>query len=251
MLEDEIVHLIQTDDQIKELIIVENRDCQGIVQKLNELDISFVLLPESKLPHLKPASDYRLIVNMLEFALHAIPSKLKDTVYNCTRQMCRYSDGILLFYGLCGNVLGNIENDLADLDCNIHILKEEDGEVIDDCIGVVLGGRANYLSTLKSFKGVGTFFLTPMWAANWREMLVAGGFGSDPNDTDTSKKVFDAIGYRNVARLDTGLYYEKDFDDIVHEFADIFDFDILHLEGNLDLVEKCYYKLREEITQSY
>jgi hypothetical protein len=79
------------------------------------------------------------------------------------------SDGIFLFYGLCGNVLGKIEEDFKTLDCKICILKEENGEIVDDCIGAVLGDRGRCLEVLKSCKGIGTFFLTPMWAANLRD----------------------------------------------------------------------------------
>jgi len=48
------------------------------------------------------------------------------------------------------------------------VSKEEDGEIVDDCIGAVLGGRGQYLTALKNCRGVGTFFLTPIWAVNWR-----------------------------------------------------------------------------------
>ena len=60
-------------------------------------------------------------------------------------------------------LLGKIEDDFRTLGCKVCILKEENGEIVDDCIGAVLGGRGRYLEILKSCKGVGTFFLTPMW----------------------------------------------------------------------------------------
>ncbi|KGK98561.1 hypothetical protein LI82_06705 [Methanococcoides methylutens] len=250
MFEDEIVHLVEHDPLIDNLIIVENKDCAGIVEKLDDIGVSYKLVPESKLASLyseQCTDSYCCIINILEFALHAIPTNLKSEVYAKVEEMAPYSEGILLFYGLCGNVLGDVEKDLEDIECKICILKEENGEIIDDCIGAVLGGREAYLHHLKSFKGIGTFFLTPMWAANWGDMLVAGGFGKDPNDTETSKFVFDAVGYKKVAKLDTGLRYEKKFDDIVKEFAEIFDFDILNIEGELGLIEGCYRKFRNEV----
>lgn len=251
MFEDEIVHLIENDPLIDELIVVENKDCSGLTGKLDEVDISYNLLPGSKLTEEcgRCTDKYCFVVNILEFALHAVPQNLKSEVYQATEEMAKYSQGVLLFYGLCGNVLGKIEEELDDPNCKICILKEENGEIVDDCIGAVLGGRDEYLHHLKSFKGVGTFFLTPMWAANWGDMLVAGGFGKDPNDTDTSKWVFDSIGYKRVAKVDTGLHYEKEFEGIVKEFADIFEFDILNIEGTLDLVESCYRKFRDDVLE--
>lgn len=250
MFEDEIVHLVEHDPLIDNLIVVENKDCGGLVKKLGDVGISYKLVPEAGMQsecHDKCGDSYCFVINILEFALHAVPANLKSEVYQKVEEMASYSEGILLFYGLCGNVLGDVEKDLGDLECKICILKEENGEIVDDCIGAVLGGRGAYLEHLKSFKGIGTFFLTPMWAANWGDMLVAGGFGKDPDDIETSKFVFDAVGYKKVAKVDTGLHYEKKFDDIVKEFADIFDFDILNIEGELNLIESCYRKFRNEV----
>ena len=50
---------------------------------------------------------------MLELALHATPEHLKEVVYGKAREMAEYSDGILLFYGLCGNVLGKVRNNFV------------------------------------------------------------------------------------------------------------------------------------------
>ncbi|NPE28045.1 DUF1638 domain-containing protein [Methanococcoides sp. SA1] len=254
MFEDEIVHLVQNDPLIDELIVVENKDCSRLVDKLADVGISYKLVPPTALSSAYKdncADKYCLIINILEFALHAIPQNLKSEVYKAVEDMAVFSDGVLLFYGLCGNVLGKVEEELSGLNCRICILKEENGEIVDDCIGAVLGGRDAYLEQLKSFKGVGTFFLTPMWAANWGDMLVAGGFGKDPTDVETSKWVFDSIGYKKVAKLNTGLHYEKEFDNIVKEFADIFEFDILNIEGTLDLVEKCYRDFRDEVLEGH
>jgi hypothetical protein len=141
-------------------------------------------------------------------------------------------------------VLGKIEEDFKGLDCKICILREENGEIVDDCIGAVLGGWGRYLEVLKSCKGAGTFFLTPMWAANWREMLRTAGLSKDPNDIRMSKFIFDYAGYRRVARINTGLSYEKDFDACVREFSSLFDFEIIELEGTTRLVESCYMKTK-------
>jgi len=46
------------------------------------------------------------------------------------------TDGVMVFYGLCGNVLGSVENDLSQPECLVRILKDEDGEIADDCICV-------------------------------------------------------------------------------------------------------------------
>ncbi len=231
------------------MFVVENEDCKGIVRKMTEAGLEYIVLPPEKIPD-KSAGDEKgltLIVYMLELALHAIPENLKKTVYSKVELMAPSSDGILLFYGLCGNVLGKIEEDFKALDCKIRILKEENGEIVDDCIGAVLGGRGRYLEVLKSCRGVGTFFLTPMWAVNWREMVRTAGLSQNPDDITMSKFVFDYAGYKRVARVNTGLDYEKDFDACVKEFSALFEFEITDLEGTLQLVESCYAKTKASV----
>lgn len=240
MFEDEIMHLLESDPEIEKIVVVENNDCDGIRKKMLEAGIPHKVFPIEELPEKQEEKSLTLNIYMLELALHAIPENLKKTVYSKVRAMVPHSDGILLFYGLCGNVLGKVEEDFRIPGCKVCILKEENGEIVDDCIGAVLGGRGRYLEVLKNCKGVGTFFLTPMWAANWREMIRTAGLSQDPDDISMSKLVFDCAGYKRVARINTGLTYEKEFEACVREFSTLFDFEITDLEGTMKLVESCY-----------
>ncbi|MDD3041832.1 MAG: DUF1638 domain-containing protein [Methanosarcinaceae archaeon] len=247
--EDEIVHLIENDSEVKEVLVVENEDCDGLIRKMAGVGISHVVLPLEKISEKlegKGREGFILVVHMLELALHAVPENLKETVYLNVKHLALHSDGILLFYGLCGNVLRDLEKDLDGLGCPVRILKEENGEIVDDCIGAVLGGRGPYLETLKKCRGVGTFFLTPMWASNWREMMMVGGFCQDPEDIEMSKFVFESAGYKKLGKINTGLSYEKNFEEQVREFSELFDFEIEVLDGTLELVRNCYVKAKEE-----
>jgi len=62
-----------------------------------------------------------------------------------------------------------------------------------------------------------------------------------------SKFVFDYAGYKRVARINTGLAYEKDFEACVREFSVLFDFEITDLEGTTKLVENCYAKTKTSV----
>ncbi len=247
MFEDEIVHIVENDNSIENLLVVDDPDCCGLVTKLEDAGCEFSSVMKDDIYEYISDTGLTLVVEMLELALHATPEHLKEVVYDKTREVSEYSDGVLLFYGLCGNVLGKIEMELADLPCQVRILKEENGNVIDDCIGAVLGGRAAYLEKLKSFNGVGTFFMTPMWASHWREMVVSAGMTPDPDDIKRSKFVFEYAGYKNVAKMDTGLYYEKEFEFMVEEFAGLFDFNIIEMKAGPQLLVRCYEQLKYEV----
>jgi hypothetical protein len=250
MFEDEIMHLLENDPEIEKVLVIENEDCAGITRKMADAGIPHSVLPLDEIltkPEIGEEQGFTLIIYILELALHAIPENLKKTVYSKVELLAPGSDGILLFYGLCGNVLGKIEEDFKDLDCKICILKEEDGEIVDDCIGAVLGGRRQYLNALKSCRGVGTFFLTPMWAVNWREMIRTSGLSQNPDDISMSKFVFDYAGYKRAAKVNTGHAYEKNFEAAVLEFSTLFDFEVIDLEGTMELVESCYTKTKSAV----
>lgn len=249
MFEDEIMHLLENDHEIEKVLVVENEDCRGITRKMTEAGLEYTVVSLEEIPEKSAGKEkgLALVIYMLELALHAIPENLKKTVYSKVELMAPHSDGVLLFYGLCGNVLGKIEEDFKALDCRVCILKEENGEIVDDCIGAVLGGRKRYLEALKNCRGVGTFFLTPMWAVNWREMIRTAGLSQNPDDISMSKFVFDYAGYKRVARVNTGLAYEKDFDACVKEFSTLFEFEITNLEGTLHLVKSCYAKTKASV----
>lgn len=251
MFEDEIVHVIENDSSIDDVIVIKNENFEGLTSKLDDIRHPYTLSPFDNVDENLNSSDnsdgYYIVVNMLEFGLHVNPSDLKNEVYKKVDELSQFSDGILVFYGLCGNVLGNIEHDFENVSCQVRILKENSGQVVDDCIGAVLGGRKKYLKALTSSRGVGTFFLTPMWAANWKEMIKEAGFTSDPYDHKMAKFAFDYAGYKNAGKIETGLNYEKNFEVKVDEFADAFNFDIIKFKGDLSLIENCYEKTKSDI----
>ena len=162
MLQDEIVYLLQNDSSISSVTVVENGEHEEFIQKLDEVGIAFSLisdisfLPDSDETNSKSDSDFSVIVWNLELGLHEFPKILKEKVYECLERYSKKADGIFLLYGLCGNVLGKVEEDFKDK-CPVVILRDPEGEIVDDCIGATIGGRRQYINLLKSFKGVGTF----------------------------------------------------------------------------------------------
>lgn len=271
--EDEVVHLIEKESGLEEIIIVKNENSVGLIRKLEEtgsstpysvLEIEEIheLLGRGETGDRKKEGEGRetgeeteedsrdlaltLVVNVLGFALEGFPDRLKEAVYETIEDAKGYSDAVLLLYGLCGNVFGNVELDFGASGFPVFILTDAEGEIVDDCVGAVLGGRGAFLSKLKA-EGTGTYFLTPAGAAYWKEILVASRITPDPENIEMTKMVFDYSGYKNVAKVDTGLHYEKEFETKVKEFADSFGFEIVDMEGSPELIEKCYEKAKEEV----
>ena len=148
IMQDEIIWILENDSSIDEIIVVENENIWGFTEKLNKANLQYKMhsLEEiSSLPEIKSECKKYTV-------LHRSPKEVKIKVYETIKILAPYSSGILLFYGLCGNVLGEVEKDFerSSISCPVRILKGKDHRIVDDCIGVTLGRFDNYLRKLKS-----------------------------------------------------------------------------------------------------
>jgi len=205
ILQDEIIWLIANDSQIKRILIVANGNISEFTEKLNELHIGYDIAPFEKLPQILNNvnnDEFTIVVNLIELGLHAVPNILKSKVYQNIRKIIPFSNGILIFYGLCGNVLGKVEEDFClEKDCCTVRILRDDERIVDDCIGATVGGGANYLKLLKTHSKEPAFFFTPMYANSWRELLSIDKLHSNPEKAlKMAKKVNDLAGYSRVQR---------------------------------------------------
>lgn len=256
MLQDEIVYLLQNDSSISSVTVVENGEHEEFIQKLDEVGIAFSLisdisfLPDSDETNSKSDSDFSVIVWNLELGLHEFPKILKEKVYECLERYSKKADGIFLLYGLCGNVLGKVEEDFKDK-CPVVILRDPEGEIVDDCIGATIGGRRQYINLLKSFKGVGTFIFTPMYEATIDEFFNysrSRGRLTEEQIIEMNKFMFESSNYQQIARLNTGLHYTKETDEQLQRFAETYQFKIFDIDGGNQIIfEECYNKLKMKL----
>lgn len=276
ILEDELANVLSRDHVLRHLFLVDNPDAMGLSRKLRALSRAHLLVAEEEIPNrikdlqkdnlgkiVKPlinkfqilhwrasenSSEQELVVvvKVLKMALHSDGKLLKEEVYKNIREMARFSNGILLFYGLCGNYLGNIGNDLKDLGCPVYFLTDREDKRVDDCIALALGGNKQYEETLSGFPGVGVFF-TPMWAFNWRDIDKEVGKSSKSQSLGS---MLNSLGYRKVARLDTGLHYISDFEveSKISEFASSYGLEIVGLRGNTEISDRCYLQAKDRIS---
>lgn len=258
--EDEIVHLVEHDKEVNEVLILKNESSGEVIRKFGE---TCYPCREFSLKNVEACrcfkdkkqeaddEDLMLVLNVLDiYGTGKMRKGLKTKVYDAVLRMSLFSDGILLFYGLCGNVFKSLEEDFRYLRCPLALLRDPEGNIVDDCICAALGGKKAFIEKIKEFRGERVFMLTPMWAANWEKMVVANGFARDLETLDESKLVFRAARYTRVAKVNTGLNYQQNFESKVREFADFYDFGITELETDQALFEKCYNELKHYLAAS-
>jgi hypothetical protein len=184
-----------------------------------------------------------VVVNLLRLGLHSDLEQLKAKVYENIREMASFSDNILIFYGSCGHTFGKLEEDFAGLGCPLSFLKDKDGEMVEDCISLALGGNEAYARCMLEFRGVGTIYLTPMWASSWKRLE------NESESQEFNNKYLKNSLYCLAAKIDTGLANNSSFDENVKEFASKYDMKITHLKGSMEIAEQSYLVARNGTTK--
>ena len=245
--EDEIVYLIDNDPDIDQVVVLQNDKSDNLIDKIKEQGYTPDIISSTELDsHSGTNSEqFTLIIDLLGVGLHASQSNLRSTVYSEIEKLEQYSDVILVLYGLCGGALHNIEQDFE----NLSILKDENGDIVDDCICASLGGKEKYIDVLKKYGKQGTFFLTPVQTVYWKDLVKASKITPDPDDVETTKNAFEYLGYNKVAQINTGLSYEKNYDKKVDDFANKFDFDVIEIEGTSQFITDFYLKIKRELQE--
>ena len=240
LFEDEVVHVLSQDQEVDHVILVEDEESKDLERKLLAAGPGkrLIKIREEELEGYAVPPGFSVLVWVKPMALHQKPEKLREDILKALGRIGEMSDAVLLFYGLCGNAFRHIDKDAGGAPVPVVILRDAKGQIVDDCIGCVLGGTEEYYDQLR--KSSGTFFLTPMWAANWRELFHKVQILADPKDIEGARYVFKCVGYKKVVKMDTGLGDVEEFERQIDEFARLFDFEKGVVACTLDVVESSY-----------
>jgi hypothetical protein len=277
MLEDELVYILSKDNDLNKLFVAENRQCFRFVRKLKSenchprlfpLDrVSFFLkeinTPMSvKIPNIllrvpffgkvlenmknKNGEIITVVVNILKLDLHIDCGILRSEICRNIREMANFSDGILLFYGNCGHSLRSLEADLKNIDCSLYFLKDENGDIVDDCISVALGGNDIYAEVMQSGNGTGMFYLTPMWASSWEKMKKES-IGTTDFDKNFLKNPLYKKMYKKVVKISNEISKGEEFDANILNFSRTFDMSIVEIKGSMEIARKSYLDAKNNV----
>ncbi|MGZ4919721.1 MAG: DUF1638 domain-containing protein [Halobacteriota archaeon] len=260
MLEDELTSIL-ADQDIKQLIIVDSTEQQELARKLRSQNRPFLvadfgraatLAAKSRqiahtgehsthrrgffkqLLHQRSVDDLIVVVNVLRLGLHVDSKLLKQDVYHQIERMANFSDGIFVLYGIC-DALRTLEQDFNGSACPLFFLAD-DGKTVDDCIALALGGNQPYGDVLTNDRDIVLFF-TPMWAAHWQDL---------PDDYSLLKHV----RFKKIAKVDTGLSYEPDFEANVDKCARRFHLRPVPLKGSTAVIHQSYQRAKNEVRRN-
>lgn len=236
VLEDEMINLISKDTDFERVTFVESEPGEDLIAGLRET-IGDRLNVVSSVAEFEPDPSLSLevLATVLRVGLHMDKELLQEGVKEKGTMLASKSDSLLLGYGLCGNVLLDIDKQMNDVKCPIVMPQNVDGTNIDDCVCLVLGGTEHYLAHV--FKEAGTWFVTPGWLKHW-ETLLLKELGAP--DVKTVKWIFDKADYKRCLMVDTGIGDYEKFRKDTQEFADKFGFYVEEYKGTLELLEDSF-----------
>lgn len=264
ILEDEIFHVISSENAFDHLFVTDTKEAYSLIRRLRTSNISHTSVPSEKMPDMirqtkgsckkgiirricktySTKEDLMVVVHVLELGLHRDLALLRRAVYASVEQMSAYSDGILLFYGLCGNSLQNIEKDLSHISCPIYLLRDEENNRVDDCISIALGGNRKYEEAFKACRGKGTLFFTPMWASSWKDMNAPI---NKQEDMTTIHDSFKRYHISRIVKIERDTKYDPAFEQNVNKFSEMFRLEITSMPGTSKIVERCYADAKDAI----
>ncbi|MBT3367554.1 MAG: DUF1638 domain-containing protein [Nitrospina sp.] len=245
ILELEFAHLLANDSEVEGITVVEDTHSAAIIDALSphRADGGAIL---RRIPYLKeftPNHEHRMevLVRVLELALHNRKKNLQNGLIKAAKEMGRYVDAIVLGYGLCGNALRDPDELLSDAGAPVFIPMDQDHPV-DDCIGLVMGGREHYYG--EQCKIAGTFFMIPGWTRHWKHLLKEEYGGFDPA---LMKKIFGMAKYERSLLIPNPVLSQNEMEENIAEFNELFGFRTDIRQGTLAILEDTWKSMKKHI----
>ncbi len=239
VLELEFAFLLAKDKSIKYISVISNKTSKRFIKKLEDNGVNEV----HEIPHLnsfynEPSENISVVACVLPMNLHKSRTLLRETLYNVSRQFSRFIDCLFIGYGICGT--GEIYSDLKnDFRKPVFILNSITYKV-DDCIGLLLGGRNNYYS--EQCKCPGTFYMTAGWTYHWNKML---NNIDNTSEYNAIKKMFDK--YKRVLLIESPVMDLKEMKNNIADFIDFLNLPVENQQGSLKQLEKLWNIVKESV----
>ena len=107
-------------------------------------------------------------VKSLSFVQQSNIPNLTSEVTTAVKELAPFVDSVLLGYGLCGNALKNTNELFKDIPVPVSLPMENEYPV-DDCVGLIIGGRNNYYA--EQCLCAGTMFMNAGFSRYWEKIL--------------------------------------------------------------------------------
>lgn len=169
ILELELAHVLSNDPDVSEIWIVDNEFSAELARALDSSGKKSVYRADT-VEQFAPESKDRLSVlaRVMEVGLHSNISILRREVIDAVDRIAPLVDAVFLGYGLCGNALDKAQSLFKNVPVPVMLPMDKDGPV-DDCVGLIIGGRENYYE--EQCRCAGTMFMNAGFSNHWKKIM--------------------------------------------------------------------------------
>ncbi|MGC8658304.1 MAG: DUF1638 domain-containing protein [Desulfomonilaceae bacterium] len=240
ILELEFAHLLANDPEVSMISIIRDKHSQELSKALefmaNVRPKSLASVTEYA-P--KSSNGLEVIVRVMKVGLHSVIQDLRNGVRLAAIAMEPYVDAILLGYGLCGNALKDHERLLPA--SVVPVILPMDGEhPVDDCVGLIIGGRENYYE--EQCRVAGTMFITSGFSRHWKTLLHEGRT-VETHGLVMMKRLM--ASYERSLLLPTVVATEHELATGSQEFSKIYGLRTEVRPGTLDVLENAWNSAKQ------
>jgi hypothetical protein len=238
ILELEFAHLLAADPEIMSVTVLRDHFSEGLIEALERRSGSqlntILYVGEYTL---QSSNEFEVLVRVMELGLHSVMKKLRDTVVKAVFEMAQYVDAIFLGYGLCGNALEKPDELFVNAGAPVFLPMETHNHV-DDCVGLIIGGRENYYE--EQCKLAGTFFMNSGFTRHWKDLIHKNI--CDAKDLAMSKRLM--ANYERSLLLPTIVMSENEMRANIKEFNDMYGLRSEVRHGSLDILEQNWKRVK-------
>ena len=245
-LELEFAYLMVNDPDVVSITVMKDHYSNGIEEGLERyggLAPKSILYIGEYVPSLSKGLE--VVVRVMKIGLHAVIKDLRTAVVGAVKEMGPHVDAILLGYGLCGNALDNPDDLFSSVEVPVFLPMDEDHPV-DDCIGLIIGGRENYYE--EQCKCAGTMFMNPGFARHWESLgeNLAGPMGS--SHPTMLKRLL--ANYKRTLLLPTPVMCEEEMAASVTEFNEKYGLRSEVRPGTLEILNRTWRAAKESVLRA-
>lgn len=237
ILELEFAHILSRDPDVSEIWVIQDDFSEELVRVL-EKDNPKPVLSASHADGF--ASDEKngiaVLIRVMEVGLHSNIPNLTRQVTTAVRELAPLVDAVLLGYGLCGNALNNTNELFKDIPVPVSLPMEKE-DPVDDCVGLIIGGRNNYYDEQCSCAG--TMFMNAGFSRHWDKIL---SFDVPPNLIHKKDKIVKRMmaNYKRCLLLPTTVLNEDELRENTKKFSQKYGLNIETRPGTLTLLENAW-----------
>ncbi|AFM28000.1 DUF1638 domain-containing protein [Desulfomonile tiedjei] len=246
ILELEFAHLLVNDPEVSAVNILDDEFSKELSETLSRRTKVRSKPIASIAEYTSTASDgLEIVIRVMKVGLHSVIKDLRSGVRQAAIEMEPYVDAILLGYGLCGNALKDYDELLPP--SVVPVLLPMDGDhPVDDCVGLLIGGRENYYE--EQCRVAGTMFINSGFSRHWATILHKGR-GAEKLDLAMMKRLM--ASYERSLLLPTPVASEQDLASGIHEFNRIYGLRTEVRPGTLDILEKAWSSAKQLVRHGH